>query len=566
MKKYLLIIFAALVLMLTACARASEEADGGTGTPEITTAPTQTTAQTQPTATTQQLTTKPMETTVPPTTEVTVPPTTQPVETTQPTEPSTEPTQSTEIFTLEASAWLQEPEYLSHEAYFAVDRTYVDSSTRYWGTYTTWAAMKDGEGFLFKLLVEEAGVIIQSEAFESRYLVPDSAQYRDYGCLAADGKYGYLCSDTRILRLDLLTGEAEVILEAVEILSVRLIDKMVLHYIALDESMNAIVGRMYLPDQWSQILYQGVLEVTDLGFNTCYGNHAEISWTMMNPEFLEAMRRELADPNSPYKHDRWYDYSDVWNSEDPVGQMLTNYYWMDGFENAIGIRAFLTMTWDPNTNTICEETGIIDSCWYGSGFPHDHYHPDETTEENPVSTIGSWQSLTLTPWNEPMPDEGMSLGEHGWYRILPNEKSEGVLYWVQDGKARILTDIPVTEVRGFDDSLICLTEDGRVIQVSYDGAVAREVYTAKEGELQHISKIGNRVSFLDGDVIVEVDLETGQYRQLMRQAYIIEAYYWGEETEEGTAKEVYFAVRHGMFYQQYILDLSTGEIRETFFL
>lgn len=79
MKKYVLILLAAVMLILAACARAGTGATGETNAPVNTGTPTQTTAENQPTGTTQTPTTKPTETTAPPTT--------------QHTEPSTQPTE-----------------------------------------------------------------------------------------------------------------------------------------------------------------------------------------------------------------------------------------------------------------------------------------------------------------------------------------------------------------------------------------------------------------------------------------------------------------------------------------
>jgi len=47
---------------------------------------------------------------------------------------------------------------------------------------------------------------------------------------------------------------------------------------------------------------------------------------------------------------------------------------------------------------------------------------------------------------------------------------------------------------------------------------------------------------------------------------MLEMCWWNDYDEEADADELYFAVVHGMFYQQYVLNVETGEIEEVHFL
>ena len=245
--------------------------------------------------------------------------------------------------------------------------------------------------------------------------------------------------------------------------------------------------------------------------------------------------------------------------------MMDNYHWLHYFQDTIGIRAYLTVKWDPADDSLRYFTGVIDNCWYGSDYPHDHYHPDETTEENPLPAIGPWQSLNLDPWTGIAPRKDLSDG-YGGCMIMSNEKSEGILYWNYNGFLKQLLDIPVKEAMKENAYILCLTEDNRLLQISYDGQTVREVYRAQYGDLWELSCHQDQAVFLDGNTVIQVNLQTGEYRTLLEQDHMLEMCWWNDYDEEADADELYFAVVHGMFYQQYVLNVETGEIEEVHFL
>lgn len=458
---------------------------------------------------------------------------------------------------LKVSDWQLDVEIVDHDAYFSEERYYIN----WFVNDLEWLKERNDGTYFFKAKLADAGIVISCEALSGVYTVPDSAKYAGGSLLATDGCSAWVCFAEQILRIDMATGTAEIVLkvEGLELLSV--LDNAVAYYVCYDNAQNLTIGQLYLPDGHHEVLHQQQIDTYILGCDWLKSSNGTFAISMYNPEMLEAIRQELANPNSPYMKGDQFDYSEIWEQEDALDRLLGRYFWQEYFQTETGIRTYLKIYCDLSTGKVTQKTGIIDSCMYGSGYPHDHFSPEITTTDEPVASISGWRDLDLAGWNSSNYEE-----DFGSYRIVADTLSRGTLCWISDGKVQIVLDTPVVAVRKADRFFICVTTDQRILQVSFDGGCIRELYKATNGKIDEVSISGTHVFFTDGDTIMELDLENDRVRSVLQHPHLLESYFYGEEYDPAGKNRVYFAIRNGMFYQQYIVDLETGEIEETSFL
>lgn len=542
MKKYVS-LFLILALLLCGCA-----ADPQSGSE--TQAPTQTEPSKVPATESSETQAPTQVNTEPPETQVMTQPSTEPPETQPPTEPATEPTgteaatQPTDpYYELTVEDWqLEEPECLSYEEYFSQPRDLENSSIKW---------VKDGR--LFTCTKWNGPVRITSDD-GGEYTVPDSEGYDDYYLAGANGRYAYLFNQDWFFQLDLETGIPDILLALSGATQKYLMDNLVLYYSAY-ENQTFTIGRMYLPTMEQEILYQQEGEFYQLYFEEVNNTAEPLAWTLINPEFVEVVKGELSDPDSPYKSNENYDYSRFWDQEDGLNDVMHAYNLMHKIQDGTGVRALLRCTYDPAGGSYSEQTGIVDHCYYGSEMGHDHYNPDVTTAPEPEILMGEWVGIE-------MPSFTSQAGE----MILLNDVDSSLyLYAKTDGDYQKILAEPVKFAVAANTCVVCVTADDRVLAVSYDGAQSAELYRAGYGHIERL-QIGcemNRVVIRDGDTLVEIELDNGRYRELARHDNL---YYFYIDSDYEAEKDVgvYFIVRVGLHCKGYALDLATGEVDEEY--
>ncbi len=102
-----------------------------------------------------------------------------------------------------------------------------------------------------------------------------------------------------------------------------------------------------------------------------------------------------------------------------------------------------------------------------------------------------------------------------------------------------------------------ITCDGELMQLSLDGSVCNSLYKAKHGQLRDMDYQRGMVFLLDGDFLVQVDLTTRSQRTLLEAPDIVDIGYYEEN-------QVYICQSKGLHQKQYILNLETQALEETF--
>lgn len=513
---------------------------------------------------------------------------TTPVETTSPTEPETEPTEAetepTEPETdptepaapveyeLEVEDWLVEQEYLSYEEYFAEDREY--------GGYSNCAWLKaDGDGYIaFSVNLYDAGIVVNGGNQSGKYLVPGSDAFIGSEVLAAGGQYAWISSDREISRVDMVTGENEVLYRSEELISVSSYDNLVIYFFALhdtDEGKLYRIGRIYLPTGQVDILHEGSGE--DLyycGFYKVYSTLGDVRWSMLNPDYVEVLRKELSDPDSEYKN-MGNGYAKYWEAEDGIAALLEaqSFLLLDEIEDDSGVRAQSMGVYNCGSGEYSEKLGIFDTCWYGSGYPEDHFNPDVTTADDPIFIKERWFGVKEKA-NFVLCDPE-NIGEDGTYvssnlAIIRDTSSTPYLYFKNSGVYTKVLDFPVKAAVNTSQCIICLTTDDRVLAVSYDGTLSAELYKSVYGDLDDldVSYYGNFVAFSDGDYVILIDLEKQEYREEVYHTDI-HSFYLGVLYGDGfddvlKVPELYFEIAVGLYVNGYSIDLATGEVIEQY--
>lgn len=468
-----------------------------------------------------------------------------------------ETTQTTEVTVPEANMsvdmWqLAEPAYLSYEAYFATERKLLDASH-------SW--IKDGK--LFALLSTLPNMQVYCFENGKKCNVPTKTSYQDYNCIGADGRYGYFYNASQFLRLDLATGVEEIILENQDLHDVRLMDNLLVYYIS-SANGDLRIGRIYLPTMQQDILYEMQGEYYDVGLNTVNSTTEPVSWTMINPEMVDLLKAELANPNSQYKQqyvnggENLYDYSEYWEAENGLLGIIENPGLLHHIQDTSGVRAFLKCIYNPVDGSLTKKTGVIDNCWHGSSYPHDHYNPEVTTADPVEVLMGEWKDL-----QNALPASMIDGKTTNGCRLLPDVASDHYPYVKMTDGYNKMTETPVVWAANTGNGLLYLSADKHSIYaVSYLDNKPVEIYRSKNEITIPQNNPGNLdlekqwLVLLDGDTLVQIDLAAGKSRQLIRHPYILSYYYI-----DSGATTVYFDVAVGLYVGGHTIDLETGELR-----
>ena len=492
---------------------------------------------------------------------------TEPQITTAPTEPAeTEPPR---VYDLKVEDWYTEPEYLSYEEYFAEDREYTDDNGG------NWLKQDNGKIYSFGAVMKDDGLVIVGGAFDEAYLVPKTERFVDWKVIGADGQAAFLASTNEIGRIDLTTGVYSTMYKCDEIISLETYDEMVSYFISAnkaDDGMIYQINRTYLPTGQTDVLYeeQGA-QWYYIHMAKVYSTLGDIRWTRLNPDYVDAMRKELADPDSEYKIG-YYDNSEYWEAEDGIAMMLGNGYYMllDEMEDGLGVNAQLMGIYNAGTGKFSEQEGIFDGCWYGSGYDHDHFTPEMTTAPDPIFIKERWFDVKEKA-NFVMSDPD-DIGEYGTFvesnlGLINDYSSTRYLYLMNDGVYTKVTDIPIKEALNTSQCIIAITADNRILAISYDGTQRAELYRSVYGELDKldVSYHGNYAAFVDGDYLILIDLVKQQYREVVYHQNIHWFALFALDSEDHSTileiPEIYFDIAVGLYVQGYAINLVTGEIQ-----
>ncbi len=486
-----------------------------------------------------------------------------------PTETVTAPTEGPVLgkYTLAADAWYTEPSYLSAEEYFSAER-------RYFGNGTEWLKFDDEAGRRYYVETTEDGLAVVEEISEEKYLIPESAKLTEAELLCADGESLYVFLDNQVLRVDMTTGLAEILFTGKILNSVsfnqekrmlHLLGDLVLYYATYDGGVLT-VGRLYLPDGTNTVVFQQETPVYDFYMQFDKTASCDVIIRMLRPEFVAAVKKEWANPDSPYKaKEGAYDLTKQWGKDEELRILFETYAHVYDLQNALGERALIEYTYHGMDNTVTTRVGEMCTCYFGSGMGHDHYAPDENTVPKVKASIGSWKKgssdIDLVP-------EGKEAYETARTCFYGDDTGSQYLYAVKNGIYTKLLEQPVVDMINTGSCFICQTYDDKILAVSYDGMQTAQLYEATYGEIQWLSlggEDGAGLCFIDGKTVVQYDLKKVRYRKLVTHDYIVYAALKPFKDEQNSSA-VFFTVRNGMYCREFFLNLETGEMIEGYWL
>jgi len=298
----------------------------------------------------------------------------------------------------------------------------------------------------------------------------------------------------------------------------------------------------------------------------CGEQHPFTIWqsinTMLNPEMAAVLEKELANPDSIYIVNnftgRESDYSSLWSSLslDAEGQYRhPPYSLLHDIQSHTGIHAWVKCAYNPADGSYTETTGIIDNCWYGSGYSHDHYDPKEY-DVSPSWNVSEAASIP----NISLPEEPQKMYEEDIYAYATTDYAyiDGfICRETASSTFQILFELDLTEVKFAPDYLYGITPDNTLMQVSYDGTVRNTVYTADSGTLSELVYGSGKLYFLENETtLMEIDIPAQTCRSLMAIPYYSNMYLDAPDV-------LFFESAKGMSVGMYIADLDQLTLEKT---
>lgn len=517
MRRSIIILLAAGMLTLSACTPALQP-DSTTATPETTTAPVETTA--------------PEETTAPDTLSI-------------------------------EDCLLDDREPLSYEEFFSEDHSihgwYAENML--YG----WLYPYEDTQILCRVSPNWNGkLIVESDAFDEVYTVPCKQDLSDYSYLAADGKFAYLTNktSTTVIQVELRTGAVKELVTAESLLYVFVCARDLLYYASIEGDVISI-NRLYIPTMQNDCLYDQIsadipLDYVGFSMHRPTSTLGGVVWETMNPEMMDLLKKELYDPNSPYRsHEH---IAHLWEEEDPLDDGRDMIWLMELLQEDYGVRSRIEFTYDPKDGTLSQRKGIVDSCWTGTVWGHDHFAPEYTTVADPVLNIGDWEYLAdKSPTNADSDSYANAEGEPEYEAIVYSDRfGPGQLYLKKDGKLSLLSDKAFTDIRMTKHYIYGITADNTLLKINWETGKTVTLYTAKNGKLDNMVFTEGYLYFTDGDQLIEAYIPMWRYRVLLEHPYISFVTVSNLDTDHMS-----FYIRRGLAERAFIYCPITESLIET---
>ena len=504
-----------------------------------------------------QLSTAPSTEATTPSAESTAPST----ETTAP--PQTTPSETTPISTEPDLSWyVEDLNYMSHEDFFAVERTLAQTLRP-----LVWT---DSHGVDCVLTDHDGLQIFRDGKYIFR--VPNiEALDPGVALVSADGQYAYLRDDTRLFRISLLTGETETLFTFDNI--IRLTQPFrEMYYIAAEMNDTISLCRVYLPTATLDVLYDGIPARTPLNWLSIIfptGNYGTIFWEGISPEMVDALYAEFSNPDSKYYPnfgDKYNDLSAFWENPEQMRQLYRSGQAgepMIKLQEDKNLQALWKGTYNISDGTVTQDWGVVDTCWFGSGYSHDHYNPELTADIEP--TILNKEALPVPGMAPPPSEMAESIRKETYsdanklYKVEDIRNGNQPILMYQSGGYRSISNLPYVK-KGIHP-INCKyytyypSVDNTLIRLDLRGN-ASVIYTAKHGELEQLCYSQGNLFFLDGGTIVMLDTVACTSRELLTHPGHIWMYYEEES-------KLYVTTTLGLAIHAYLFDYTTGVLEET---
>lgn len=418
------------------------------------------------------------------------------------------------------------------------------------------------------------GIIELGKGHDPIHTIPLPEEMQEVETLGCNGQRAYIATQTQIAAIDLKTGEISTVVAADNLLDSNMVSHDVIYY-ATESEGKATIYRLYIPDMKTDTIYQDITVYPASEFRvipptTTLG---EIGWSMMNPQLLEILYREFANPDSIYKKSSDKDdFSGAWgqpgriDTYQEVNHLARSI--LQVIQNDTGIQALVWCRFDPATGELTEKLGTIDTCFTGTELWHDHFTPDAPAPEIPQAEVSDWQSIPVSPL--PQSQETLTQEKEGEsnYRLFsytaPYELPK--FYVCQsDAPARLLAEDPqgisVGDYIVTESYFYYYSRDGKLIQCSWDGTIQNTLYEAQHGDLQQMAFYQGMLYTMDGDYLIQIDVPQLRWRTLAQAECVVRAYVLSGE-EDAQELRFYICQSQGLHQQQFTLGLETFTIEE----
>ena len=384
--------------------------------------------------------------------------------------------------------------------------------------------------------------------------------------LGGDGRVGYVATDTQIAAVDLQTEEVKILAEADRLLDAVMVSYDVIYYVNKAEG-KATIYRLYIPEGKADAIYGDipVYPASEFRLIPPETTLGKIGWTMMNPEMMELLTKEYATPDSEFKNtSEKFNFTEVWGQPGMIDTYSDNNPLVRSICQAIqetnSTMALMRCWYSPLKDEYTQELGAIDDCFTGTGLQHDHYNPKADAPAVPEVSFGAWEDMGLQPLSQSGDDLlGETMETDTLSALLyANPYEFPTLYAGNPGEPLVqVLNEPVTQWENSLYYIYTITCDGELMQLNLDGTVCNSPYKAKHGQLRDMDYQSGMVFLLDGDFLVQLDLTTTEQRILLEAPDIVDIGYYEEN-------QVYICQSRGLHQKQYILNLETQTLEETF--
>ena len=474
-----------------------------------------------------------------PSTTDTQTPTTEAPTTEPPTEPPTEE--------VEAAWYAQEAATpLSYEDLTTKDLPYSGGK---------WLIAQDGKAWVYHLY-NNAGVLEVTDEGGwdgPAHTIALPEELAAATALGGDGRVGYLFTDTQIASVDLQTEEVKTLVEADHLLTAKMVSYDVIYY-AGESQGKASIYRLYIPDGKVDTIYEDipVYPASEFWLIVPETTLGKIGWTMMNPEIMEILVTEYNNPDSEYKNtSEKFNFTDVWGQPGMLDANGENNPLVRSILQAIqeksGTPALVRCWYDPEKDEYTQELGVIDDCFTGTGFRHDHYDPDAAAPAAPQVSAGDWQALEAKA-----PVEAGEGASDCFLYAKPYEYP--ALFALIPGQEPAQLLVGVTEWASFQNHIYAITREGELVQASSMGS--QTLYKAQQGVLRLLNCQNGMVYAMDGESLVQVDLENMRQRTLLKGEAVVHCSFIDEN-------QLFVCQSKGLHEMQYILNPQTLTLEET---
>ena len=398
---------------------------------------------------------------------------------------------------------------------------------------------------------------------EPIYTVPGADQLSDDSrVVTADGTYVYIVNKHELLQVELLTGAVKNSFSlAVPFFASALGPDLI--YFTGSSPDDMLICRFYVPTQTLDILYKIDDAATpdtwfSLSFSHPYSSLGDVVWTMINPEMHFFLHKEMQNPDSKYRTVRNLDFSKYWEDPRLLNQLtysMNSVDLMQAVYEDTGILPLLKGTYHCADGSYTEDLGIVDGCWFGSSYPHDHWNPEKT--EFIAPTVHTDAPTPLAGLTAPTPEMAEQMRSETW-----NDRNDIFhIDWnhVKNQEGTVVGP-PISSSQDLCNTKFYsyyISDSGSIIRLSLDGTVT-EIYTAQNGTLKWLSYEKGILVFVDGDTAMALDVVDCTVRRLVSHPGL-RCTEWDLD-ENG---KIYFETVLGMQVDVYLLDPATGKLQKT---